>query len=450
MTGRAAGLIVAAPASGSGKTVVTLGLLRCLARGGRRVASAKVGPDYIDPAFHAAASGAPCLNLDPWAMRPATVRGAVAHLAARAELIVAEGVMGLFDGASVPPAGEALADGSTAHLAELTGWPVVLVVDARAMAASAAAVVRGFAGHRAGVRVAGVIFNRVGGEGHAEILRQSLAAMWPPVPVLGCLPRAEGLELPARHLGLVQAVEHPDLTGFMDRAAALVAEKIDLDALRGLARPWMGSDATPVTAQPLPPLGQRIAVAADEAFAFRYPLTLDGWRAAGAELSFFSPLADQAPAADADAVYLPGGYPELHAGRLAGNGRFLAGLRDAAGRGAFVFGECGGYMVLGQSLIDAQGRPHGMAGLLPLATSFAQRRLHLGYRQARIRESSPLGPAGTVFRGHEFHYATVVSEAGAPPMWQAGDATGQNQRVMGLRVGSVAGSFLHLIDRAEA
>lgn len=445
MTGEAAGLIVAAPASGSGKTVITLGVLRQWMRRGLRVASAKVGPDYIDPAFHAAASGRPCRNLDPWAMRPATLAGAVGQLAKDADLVLAEGVMGLFDGALVPPAEGRLADGSTAHLAELSGWPVVLVVDARAQAASAAAVVRGFATHRGGVRVAGVIFNRVGGEGHARILRQSMEAMWPPIPVLGCLPRIEGLELPARHLGLVQASEHPDLGAFLDGAADWVGAHLDLARLGDLARPWQGGEGVPPL--PLPPLGQRIAIADDEAFAFRYGLVLDGWKAAGAELSFFSPLSDQAPAEDADAVYLPGGYPELFAARLAGNDRFLNGLRGAARRGAVLFGECGGYMVLGRGLTDAQGRTHAMAGLLPLATSFAQRRLHLGYREARLLDSGPLGPAGARFRGHEFHYATVLSEVGAAPLFAVSDAAGQNQGVMGLRAGSVAGSFVHLIDR---
>ncbi|HEX9702246.1 MAG TPA: cobyrinate a,c-diamide synthase, partial [Rhodospirillales bacterium] len=335
MTGRAGagsgackGLTVAAPASGSGKTTLTLGLLRRLAGQGVAVASAKAGPDYIDPAFHAAASGRPCLNLDAWAMRPETLGLAAARLATDATVIVCEGVMGLFDGAIVGDAqnrhkNDDGNDGSTAALSRITGWPVVLVVDAAAQGASAAAVVKGFAEFRPGVRVAGVVFNRVGGDRHAAILKESCRAALPEVPVLGCLPRAAGVELPERHLGLVQAGEHPDLESFLESAARLVAEHVDVDALLSLARPFASSINDPASpsvassvAPPIPPLGQRIAVARDRAFAFAYPLVIDGWRAAGAEVTTFSPLADEAPEATADAVYLPGGYPELHGGKL--------------------------------------------------------------------------------------------------------------------------------------
>lgn len=436
-----AGLIVAAPASGSGKTVVTLGLLRHLAASGVAVASAKTGPDYIDPAFHAAASGRPCVNLDPWAMRPSTLTAAASRLAGGAEIIVCEGVMGLFDGATVD-------EGSTADLAAFTGWPVVLVIDAHAQAASAAAVLRGFAGHRPGVCVAGVVFNRVGSDRHAAILREACALSLPEIPVLGCLPRADGLVLPERHLGLVQAVEHPELDAFLDRAARLIADHVDVRAVRAIARSGPFPQGL-ATATPLPPLGQRIAVADDPAFAFRYPLVIDGWRAAGAEILPFSPLGDQPPAADADAVYLPGGYPELHAGILAANRTFLDGLRTRAGAGAAVFGECGGYMVLGQGLVDAEGHRHAMAGLLPLETSFAERRLHLGYRRAALAADGPLGAAGNRFRGHEFHYARVVREGPGRPLFTCADASGRDLGATGLIEGSVVGSFVHLIDREE-
>ncbi len=438
----APGLIVAAPSTGSGKTVVTLGVLRALSRRGLRVASAKVGPDYIDPAFHAAASGRACRNLDTWAMRPDTVAGLAAAAAADADLVVCEGVMGLFDGANVPPGRP---DGSTADLAALTGWPVVLVADVRGQAGSAAALLRGFAGHRADVAVAGVVFNRVGAAAHGEMLRAACAAHLPALSVLGLLPRHAALEVPSRHLGLVQAGERAELEAFIDRAAALVAEHLDLDRLAALARPGRVEAPPPA---PLPPLGQRIAVARDIAFAFAYDATLDGWRRAGAEIRPFSPLADEGPDADCDAVYLPGGYPELHAGRLAGNRGFLDGLRAAAGRGAAVFGECGGYMALGQAITDADGVAHAMAGLLALRTSFAARRLHLGYRRARTLADSPLGPAGGAWRGHEFHYATTLSEGPGRPLFAVADAAGRPLPETGLAAGNVAGSFLHLIDRA--
>jgi len=441
------GVVIAAPASGSGKTLITLGLLRHLARRGARVVSAKVGPDYIDPAFHAAASGHPCRNLDGWAMRPAALAGQMTALASAGDMAVCEGVMGLFDGARVAPG--APDRGATADIAKMTGWPVVLVVDARAQAASAAAVVRGFASHEAGVTVAGVIYNRVGGAAHAEILHDAHQAALSDIPLLGCVPRGAELVLPERHLGLVQALEHPDLENFIEGAAAIVAEHVDTDALSALAADSTAPGGDGPTPPPLPPLGQRIAVARDAAFAFAYDHVLDGWRDAGATATTFSPLAGEGPDTDADAVYLPGGYPELHAGALAANGAFLGGLRAAAARGAAVYGECGGYMVLGRALTDAEGTAHEMAGLLGVETSFAERRLHLGYRRARLLGDGALGAAGAAYRGHEFHYASILEEDGEA-LFECADAAGRDLGRAGLRAGSVAGSFVHLIDRKDA
>ena len=435
----APGLIIAAPASGHGKTVVTLGVLRELRRRGVAVAAFKAGPDYIDAGFHAAACGRGCVNLDVWAMRPETLRALAARLAAGAEAIVGEGVMGLFDGA-------AGGGGSTADLAALTGWPVVLVADVRGQGASAAAVVRGFATHRRDIELAGVVFNRVASAAHAEVLRAACEAA-SSVPVLGCIPRDSRLALAERHLGLVQAVEQDDIEQFLDAAADVVAAHVDGAALRGLARPARIAGESG-EAVPLPPLGQRIAVARDAAFAFSYPWVLDGWRAAGAEISLFSPLDDESPDGAADAVYLPGGYPELYAGRLAGNRRFMAGLRAAAARGAAVYGECGGYMVLGRALVDGDGTRHRMAGLAPLETSFVERRLHLGYRQVVLARDGPLGRAGASYRGHEFHYGRPSGEDPSAPLFDCADAAGRALPATGFAAGSVAGSFVHLIDRA--
>lgn len=441
------GLIIAAPSSGGGKTTLTLGLLRALRRQGLGPVSGKVGPDYIDPAFHATASGAPCLNLDTWAMPADRIGALVRRQATRGRLLVVEGVMGLFDGA---PATGVAGDGSTASLAAMTGLPVVLVVDASGQAASAAAVVRGFATHRPEVSVAAVVFTKVGPGRHADILRQAMAESLPHVPVLGCLPRLPGLGLPSRHLGLVQALEHPDLEAFLETAADAVEEHLDLAGLTALACPPRAGphEAAAAAGGVFRPLGQRIAVARDAAFAFAYPALLEDWRSAGAEILLFSPLADEAPDAAADAVYLPGGYPELHAGRLAAARLFLDGLRAAAeDRGAVVFGECGGYMTLGEVLTDAAGTAHAMAGLLPLATSFARRRLHLGYRTATLCDDSPLGRKGVSFRGHEFHYAVVETEdcSRADPLFETFDALRSLVFSQGLRRGSVMGSFIHLI-----
>ena len=436
------GLVLASPNSGSGKTTLALGLLRALRRAGHRIASAKSGPDYIDPAFHAAASGAPCLNLDAWAMRPALLEALVRQLGRAAELILCEGAMGLFDGVG------GTERGSTADLAERLGWPVVLAVDVTGQGASVAALLEGFSRHRAGVRIAGVIFNRVRSTRHGALLAEATRAALPELAILGMVPRDPVLALPERHLGLVQAGEHDDLEAFLDRAAGVVGSACDLEALAALARPDASTE-TSATTLPLPPLGQRIAVARDVAFGFAYPAILEGWRAAGAELGFFSPLADEAPDEHADAVYLPGGYPELHAGRLAANRRFLAGLRASASRGLTIYGECGGFMVLGHGLIDAGGARHGMAGLLAATTSFAKPALHLGYRDMRLSCPTPLGPTGACFRGHEFHYASLIESEGTP-MFEVSDGTGTPLGPMGSVQDSVMGSFLHLIDRAES
>lgn len=428
------GLILAAPASGSGKTLLTLALLRALRRRGLDVAGAKAGPDYIDPGFHRAAAGCDSVNLDAWAMRVETLAGAIAGI--DAAFVLCEGVMGLFDG------GGAGGDkGSTADLAALTGWPVVLVVDVRGQSASVAALLQGFAAHRADVGLAGVIFNRVAGPRHEAMLRAATARALPDLPVLGAVPSEPGLALPSRHLGLVQAEEHATLDRFLDRAADIVAASVDLDALPALARPARLGAVPPCAG--VPPLGQRIAVARDRAFSFLYPHLLNGWRQLGAELSFFSPLGDEAPDAHAGAVFLPGGYPELHAGALAAAAGFKAGLRRMAARLLPIYGECGGYMVLGEALIDGDGVGHEMAGLLPVATSFAAPRRRLGYRGATCLA----GPwRGLSFRGHEFHFAEQVRHDAEAALFECHDADGAPLGRAGAVRGSVAGSFIHLID----
>lgn len=436
------GLIIAATRSGSGKTLVTLGLLRALARRGVNVAGAKVGPDYIDPAFHAVASGRPACNLDSWAMRATTLTQAVAGAGAGGALVVCEGVMGLYDGIGIEGVG------STADVAQATGWPVVLVLDASGAATSVAAMLKGFQAFQPGVRIAAAIVNRVGGIGHADIVTEACREACPDVVMLGCLPRERDLTLPSRHLGLVQASEHPDLEHFIEQAADFIDQHVDLTLLMRLARP-AEFDPPPQDGPVLAPLGQRIAIAEDDAYRFAYPHLLEGWRRAGAELAPFSPLADQGPDAWADAVFLPGGYPELHAGRLATGAYFLSGLRQAAHRGVAIYGECGGYMTLGQTLIDAQGVAHSMAGLLPVVTSFAERRLTLGYRSLRLTAGGVIGARGLMFRGHEFHYATILEEGPGDALFQAADAEGRRSFPSGRMVGRVAGSFCHVIDRED-
>lgn len=445
----APGLIIAAASSGSGKTTLTLGLLRLLARQGVAVRGCKIGPDYIDPAFHAAASGAACFNLDSWAQRPQSL-AALVTAGQPYDLLIVEGVMGLFDGAAVPAdqAAEAmpLSPGSTADLAARTGWPIVLVLNVKGQGATAAAVARGLQHFHPAVRIAGVICNNVGSPRHGEILRQAFAQAG--IKLLGLVPRDVRLSLPDRHLGLVQAGEHADLRRFLDDAADHLAQHVDITALRAVAGSPIGAADGALSTALLPPLGQRIAIASDIAFAFAYPAQLLAWSNAGAEISSFSPLQDEAPDAAADAVFLPGGYPELHAGRLAANQTFLAGLRRAAAAGTVIYGECGGYMALGRSLTDAAGQRHAMAGLLPVDTSFAQRKLHLGYRRITTLSATPFGAAGTHLRGHEFHYASVIAASAEDRLFSVADAAGRDLGAHGHRQGSVFGSYLHLIDLA--
>ncbi len=436
----ARGLIIAAPHSGAGKTTVTLALIAALKQRGLAVRAAKAGPDYIDPAFHAAATGAASVNLDSWAMAPHLLDALAVHAARDADIFVIEGVMGLFDGAR----GVAGRRGATADLAAHFDLPVVLVVDVARQAQSAAALVRGFAAHDAAVRIAGVILNRVGSGRHRALVGEAMAATG--VPVLGAVPRDANLALPERHLGLVQAGEHNDLKNLFARLAAMAEQHFDLDGIMACAAPpKIKSTAGPGSV--LPPPGQRIALACDRAFSFVYPHVIAAWRREGAEILPFSPLADTPPPERADCCWLPGGYPELHAQTLAATRGFTDGLRRFA-KTRPVHGECGGYMVLGQSLQDAQGRVHAMTGLLGHATSFAKRKLHLGYRSARLLSDCALGRAGATVRGHEFHYATMSNAGDNACLAEIFDAEDNALGKSGGRRGFVTGSFFHAISAA--
>ncbi len=430
---RARGIVIAAAASHSGKTTVTLGMIAALKARGLRVAAAKCGPDYIDPRFLEAATGRSVVNLDTWAMHPDTLLARLSLQAHGADVVVVEGVMGLYDGGT----GGA---GSTASLAKLTGFPVILVVSAGGMAQSAAAVAEGFARLANGFRIVGAIVNQVASDRHAALIREGFQRS--SVPLLGLMRREAEIAIPSRHLGLVQAEEHDDLQKKIARARQLLEEGNEHAEVLTSA-PLVPDPASPRGSKRLPPLGQRIAIARDVAFAFAYPHLLDDWREQGAEISFFSPLADEAPAADADAVYLPGGYPELYAGRIAAAETFRIGMLAAAERGALIYGECGGYMVLGESLTDADGLDHPMLGLLPLSTSFKHRMLHLGYRA--LEPLSDL-PWDVPLTAHEFHFARVVSEGDGDRLFEAESAAGEALGPAGLRRGRVMGSFMHVID----
>ncbi|MBL4892155.1 MAG: cobyrinate a,c-diamide synthase [Rhizobiaceae bacterium] len=422
------GLLVSAPQSGSGKTLVTLALLRAFKNKGVDVCVAKAGPDFIDPGFHERALGKPSINLDPWAMKPERICELAG--AQDGDFLIVEAMMGLFDGA-------ADGSGSSADLAMILQLPIVLVLDCARQSHSIAALVKGFKEFRQDVVIAGVILNKVGSVRHEKLLRDALDGIG--VSVVGVIPRNKDLHMPERHLGLVQASELDEFEPFCEKAAQIIAENCDLDALlqigEGVRNP---QDRSPSW---IPPLGQRIAIARDGAFSFCYPHLLNDWRRAGAELSFFSPLRDEAPDLDVDAVYLPGGYPELHGGALAAAGVFRDGMRKLAADGKLIYGECGGYMTLGEGLIAAEGARHEMLGLLALETSFEKRKLHLGYRRARGKDF----PLGKAIMAHEFHYSSILREQGEA-LFEIEDALGIDLGKAGLRDGSVMGSYLHLID----
>jgi len=435
------GLLIAAPASGTGKTTVMLGLLAALRQRGLQVQPFKNGPDYIDPAFHRAASGRESFNLDTWAMPGAMLDGMLAA-AEGADLVLTEGSMGLFDGVAAPGA---TGNGASADLAARMGWPVVLVIDASGQAQTAAAVAQGLARFRPGVTVAGVILNRIASPRHEALIRNGMEEAG--LPVLGVLPKRAAIAMPERHLGLVQAEEQPALQALIAEAAQLMREGVDLDALIAVAR----TTASTHSAAKITPPGQRIALARDAAFSFVYPHLLHGWRAAGAEVLPFSPLADQAPDPSADTCWLPGGYPELHGATLANADRFRTGLRAFAETKP-VHGECGGYMAMGEAIIDKDGTRHQMAGLLGLVTSFEKRKMHLGYRLAQLSQPIPGNAAGTRLRGHEFHYSTIVDQPDTP-LAQVTDATGATVAETGstrLQSGGglSTGTFFHLIASA--
>ncbi len=431
------GVMIAATRSGAGKTTVSLGLLRALKRRGLAVQPFKCGPDYIDPAFHAAASGRPSFNVDSWAMRWPVAAKLLSDASHGSDIVVVESLMGLFDGVS--QRGH-WGNGASADLAAATGWPVILVLDVSGQSQTAAATARGFQNFQDGVTIAGVILNRVGSQRHVRFASEALERAG--LAVIGALPRNTHLELPERHLGLVQAEETSELDDRLNALADFIESNVDMSRVLQLARP--GSIASCNVARVRPP-GQRIALARDAAFSFVYPHLLAAWRSAGAEIVHFSPLADEAPDPDADVVWLPGGYPELHAGRLASSHRFKSALKEFS-QSRPVHGECGGYMALGSGLVDAQGVRHEMIGLLGLETSFAVRTMNLGYRKAELIASCPIGMPGDVLTGHEFHYASVLASPDEP-LFRLQDSDGRPlAQSGGGRRGLASGSFFHLID----
>lgn len=430
------GLALTATASGCGKTLITLGLLAAMRDHGYAVCSAKSGPDYIDPGFHDAATGQHGLNLDSYAMRPELIR----HLAAGADgdLLIVEGAMGVADGGTA----------STAKLAAILNLPLILIMDVRAQAETAALIASGCK-HVLGqadqpAHIAGVILNRCRSTRHQTMIEQAMQDA--DIPVLGALPDDAQLTLPARHLGLVQAAElsaDGTLDGVIKHMAKTVADHVDLAQLAAISAP-LNTPPPHHMIEPMAPPAQRIAMAMDKGFAFSYRHLIESWQRQGAEIIPFSPCADEAADANADMIYLPGGYPELSLHILANANRMKSSLISAAKKQVHIYGECGGYMILGEAIIDADGQSYPMTGLLDLTTSFARKSLHLGYRKLTRLADLPLPQLAY---GHEFHYTTALIENGQP-LFHAHDKQGADCGQMGLVNGTVFGSYAHLIAAA--
>ncbi|KZF05847.1 MAG: cobyrinate a,c-diamide synthase [Rhodococcus sp. (in: high G+C Gram-positive bacteria)] len=407
-------VVIAAPASGSGKTTVATGLMGALRAAGRRVAPFKVGPDYIDPGYHALATGLPGRNLDAVMVGARRIGPLFGHGTAGCDIAIVEGVMGLFDGKiDMSGAGAASAEGSTAAVAAMLGAPVVLVVDARGHSQSLAAVLHGFSTFDSSVRIGGVILNRVGSPRHEEVLRQACERVG--VPVLGSLPRMAELAVPSRHLGLITALEHGGRArSAVDAMAELVRTHVDLGAIEALARSAVTDTAWDAEDE----VGGRhdgspvVAIAGGPAFTFGYAEHVELLRASGAEVAVFDPLTDALPERTAGVV-IPGGFPEEHAEALAANTALLSGVRDAASRGIPIHAECAGLLYLARNLDG-----HAMAGVIDADARFGSV-LTLGYRDAVALETSVLFEAGQRVTGHEFHRTMLVDSDGAhsAPAW---------------------------------
>nr|WP_241833132.1 cobyrinate a,c-diamide synthase [Streptomyces caatingaensis] len=424
-------LVIAAPSSGSGKTTVATGLMRAFADAGLAVSAHKVGPDYIDPGYHALATGRPGRNLDAYLCGPERVAPLFLHGAAGAELALVEGVMGLFDGASGQ--GELA---STAHVAKLLRAPVVLVVDASSQSRSVAALVHGFASWDPEVRVAGVILNKVGSDRHEALLREALGGSG--VPVLGALRRASDMDTPSRHLGLIPVAERrAEALDAVASQARRVREGCDLEALLALARsapplpdvPWSPPASVAPAARPV------IAVAGGPAFTFSYAEHTELLTAAGADVAVFDPLRDEELPAGTSGLVIGGGFPEVYAPELSANEPLRAAVAALAASGAPVVAECAGLLYLSRSLDD---RP--MCGLLPTDARMSPR-LTLGYREAVALTDSPLATAGTRVRGHEFHRTVTSPAAGPSPAW---GFTHPERRLEGFASAHVHASYLHV------
>lgn len=434
---------IAGTQSGCGKTTLALALMAAFRARKLRVQPFKIGPDFIDPGLHAHAAQSESRNLDGWMLTRTYNRELFRTLLSSSDMAIVEGVMGLYDG--YDGLGEA---GSTAEMCKWLDLPVILVVDARSMARSAAALVYGFQRFDPRLKLAGVVFNRIGSEGHLQYLRQAMAANLPDVPVLGGVPREDLIKIPERHLGLVTADEFAFSQEWKGRLIDMVERHLDLERILQLAEHPLLDE--PEVRSSNPPHGLKssavVAVARDAAFCFYYADNLELLRQAGAEVRFFSPLAGDTLPVDADGLYLGGGYPELFAKRLSQNERFLRDVRRAVPRGMPVYAECGGLMVLSQSIETIQGEAYPMAGVFSFGTRMLSKRKALGYTEVELRRACLLGEPGRRLRGHEFHYSEIVNfdRGGQDFAYELHGRSGASSKLEGYSKGSVLASYIHL------
>jgi len=435
MIGTVRAVVIAGATSGAGKTTVATGIIGALAKRGLQVQPFKVGPDYIDPSYHTEVAQRPSRNLDTWMLPREAVVELFQRASSDADISLVEGVMGLYDGHSVSNE-----IGSTAELSKVLGLPVLLVLDAYGASRSLAALALGYKSFDPQLKLAGVIFNRIGTESHYQMCREAVASATG-LAVLGYLPRRGDLVLPERHLGLVPMAETPTTQDFFSKLATQVELTVDLDKLLAIA-----SEAVPPkdTAGLFPerpqPKQVRIAVARDKAFSFYYQDSLDLLEAWGAELLPFSPLADAALPKGTDGIYIGGGFPEIYAQELAQNRPMLAAIRQAKESGLPIYAECGGLMYLCRSLRDIAGQEHQMAGLLPVASHLDGTDLILGYRTVRALSDGPILKCGEEVRGHEFHWSRLDRE----PQQEAAYWVVEQGRREGFRMGGILASYIHM------
>ena len=429
-------IVLAGTHSGVGKTTLATGLMAALKKRGRPIQGYKIGPDYIDPSYHAAATGKASRNLDRWLLGERLP--SVFAQSSGGNWAVVEGVMGMFDGMS----GTA-GFGSTADVAKLLHAPILLIVDVSSMSRSVAALVHGFNSFDPQVNLQGVILNRVKSSAQEKNLREALGDLQ--IPVVGVLPKEGALHLPERHLGLVPVGEGGLLEGFIDTLSELISKHVDLEQIETIMNSAPDfHDSMPLAEQPLARGKKfRLGLAWDEAFLFYYRDALDLAERLNYEIVPFSPLHDLALPMDLDGIFLGGGFPELHLNRLSENVAFLESLRAYAASGKPIYAECGGYMYLGQSITDFEGREVPLAGLIPMKAEMTKRLQGIGYRRGVFFEDNFLGPRGTTVQGHEFHYSRVSYEKGFPPAYELfkGD---QADRMEGYARDNIVASYLHL------